>query len=130
MRKLIRWLSVGQHMRNLAEKEKLLESRVKQILLACRGSIRANYPAATIVLYGSQARGQAGPESDMDLLVLLNENVTAEKKRVIRDMLYEISLAQDLVISTIVRSHETWNSPISQATPLYRIIQEEGIQVT
>ncbi len=117
-------------MHNLAEKEKLLESRVKRILLACRDAIHANYPTAGIVLYGSQARGQAAPESDMDLLVLLNDQVTAAKKRTIRDMLYEISLAQDVVISTIVRSYDTWNSPISQTMPLYKAIQREGIQVT
>ena len=117
-------------MHNLAEKEKLLESRVKRILLACRDAIHANYPTAGIVLYGSQARGQAASESDMDLLVLLNDQVTAAKKRTIRDMLYEISLAQDVVISTIVRSYDTWNSPISQAMPLYKAIQREGIQVT
>ena len=116
-------------MRNLAEKEKLLGSHVKQILLACRHAVRASYPTAEIVLYGSQARGQAGPESDMYLLVLLNENVTAAKKRIIHDMLYEISLAEDLVISVIIRSYNTWNSPISQAMPLYRIIHQEGIQV-
>ena len=116
-------------MHNLAEKEKLLGSRVKQILLVCRNAIRANYPTARIVLYGSQARGQTGPESDIDLLVLLNEDVTAAKKRIIHDMLYEIGLAEDLVISTIIRSYDRWNSPISQATPLYRIIHQEGIEV-
>jgi len=67
-------------LRNLAEKDKLLESHVKRIVLACRDAIRAHYPTATIVLYGSQARCQAGPESDMDLLVLLNEDATAAKK--------------------------------------------------
>ncbi len=116
-------------MRNLSEKEKLIGPHVKRVLLACRSAIRANYPTAQIVLYGSQARGQGGPESDMDLLVLLKEEVTAEKKRVIQDALYEIGLAEDLVISTIVRSCDAWNSPISQAMPLYRVIQEEGLQV-
>ena len=90
-------------MYNLAEKEKFLEPHIKQIILACRDVIRANYPTAGIVLYGSQARKQAGPESDIDLLVLLKENVTAAKKRIIRDMLYDISLAEDSVISTIIR---------------------------
>jgi len=116
-------------MHNLAEKENLLESHIKKVLLACRNAIRKNYPTAGILLYGSYARGQAGSESDLDLLVLLNEDVTAAKKRIIHDMLYEIGLAADLVISTIIRSYDTWDSPISQATPFYRIIQREGIKV-
>jgi len=114
-------------MRNLAEE--VLEPQTKRILFVCRDAIRANYPTARIVLYGSQARGQAGPESDVDLLVLLDEEITAAKKRVIRDTLYEVGLAKDLVISVIVRSYQAWNSSISQATPLYRVIQQEGIQV-
>lgn len=117
-------------MRKLAEKEGLLKPRIKQIVLACRDAIRANYSTARIVLYGSYARGQAGSESDLDLLVLLNEDVTPAKKRIIRDMLYEISLAADVVISTIIRSYDVWHSPISQATPFYKAVQREGIQVT
>jgi len=116
-------------MRNLTEKEKLLESHIRQILFVCRDVIRADYPTAGIVLYGSHARGQAGSESDMDLLILLNEDVTARKKRLIHDKLYEIGLREDLVISAIVRSYDAWNSPISQATPFYNAIQREGIKV-
>jgi len=116
-------------MYNLAEKEAMLERHVKKIILACRDAIRTNYPTAGIVLYGSYARGHAGAESDVDLLVLLNEEVTATKKRIVHDMLYEIGLAADLVISTIIRSYDVWHSPISKATPFYKAVQQEGIQV-
>lgn len=116
-------------MRNLAGKEKLIGPHVKQVLLVCRDRIRAHYRTAQIVLFGSQARGQAEPESDIDLLVLLDEEITFAKKQMIQDMLYEIGLAEDIVISTIVRSCDAWNSPISKAMPLYRVIQEEGLQV-
>jgi len=114
---------------NLAEKEGMLGRRSKRVLLACRDAVCEKYPGAGIVLYGSQARGQSKPESDVDLLVLLNEDVTPTKKRIIHDMLYEIGLAEDMVISTIVRSYSAWNSPISQAMPLYRTIQQEGVQL-
>lgn len=116
-------------MRNLTETEKLIGRQVKQALFACRDAICANYPTAQIVLYGSRARGQMGPESDFDLLVLLDEEVTFAKKRMIQDALYEVGLAEDIVISTIVRSCDAWNSPISQAMPLYKVIQEEGLRV-
>lgn len=116
-------------MHNLAEKEATLDRHVKSVVLACCNAIRTDFPTATIVLYGSYARGQAGSESDVDLLVLLDEDVTPANKRTIRDTLYEIGLAADLVISTIIRSYDAWNSPISQATPFYRVVHQEGIQV-
>ncbi len=30
-------------------------------------------PDATVILYGSEARGDAGPDSDIDLLILVNK---------------------------------------------------------
>ena len=112
-----------------AEKENLLSSHAKKALLACRDIIRSAYPTAEIILYGSQARGQAGVESDMDLLVLLQEETTADISDHIQDMLYEISLAEDLVICAIVRNTTDWNSPFCRAMPFYHNIQREGIQV-
>ena len=116
-------------MHNFTEMEKILDKNCKHVLLSCINAVHEKYPAAKIILYGSRARGEANLESDLDLLVLFDEDVTSEKKKIIRDLFYEISLAEDLVISTIVRSYSSWNSPISRATPLYNSIQEEGIQV-
>ena len=83
----------------------MLGNHAKKVLLACRDVVCKSYPGTAVVLYGSHARGEADRGSDMDLLVLLNEDVTAAKKRIIHDMLYEVGLAEDIVVSTIIRSY-------------------------
>ncbi len=116
-------------MYNLSEKEPALHTQIKNLLLQCGGAVHSDFPNAEIILYGSQARGQAQFESDVDLLVLLDEDVPAETKKRIHDLLYDIALAEDVVISAIITSNHKWNLPICQATPLYRTIQREGIKV-
>lgn len=116
-------------MYSLTQKEKTLDAHIKKLLLQCRDVVNSEYPNAQIILYGSQATGRAGPDSDVDLLVLLDEPLPADKKRHIHDLLYDIALGEDVVISAIIKSINKWNLPVSQATPLYQIIQKEGIKV-
>jgi uncharacterized protein (UPF0332 family)/predicted nucleotidyltransferase len=104
-------------MYSLSEKEQVLGSQTKALLLRCRSVVQAAYPNAEIILYGSQARGQAQPESDIDLLVLLDEEVPAAAKRRIHDLLYDVALAEDVVISSIIKSSRKWHLPFSHATP-------------
>lgn len=116
-------------MYTLAEREPILNNQIKNVLLRCRDRVHSDYPNAQIILYGSQAKGQAQPESDVDLLVLLDEEIPPVTKRHIHDLLYDIALAEDVVISSIIQSSCKWNLPINQATPLYQIIQREGVKV-
>ena len=53
-----------------------------------------------IILFGSQARGEAGPESDVDLLVVMPvQGSKREKQLEIRALLRGIRLAKDIVVS-------------------------------
>ncbi len=47
-------------------------------------------PDASIILYGSRARGNYSPESDWDFLILLNRNINDQIKTELRHRLYEI----------------------------------------
>jgi predicted nucleotidyltransferase len=54
-----------------------------------------------IILFGSQARGEAGPESDVDLLVVLPE--VADKRQAaieIRRALADLPVSKDIVVTT------------------------------
>ncbi len=110
------------------KKDQLSES-VRVLLLRCVETVRRDYPDAKIVLYGSQARGQATPESDVDMLILLDSEITSQERSLIHDRLYEIGLDYDMVISAMIESVPEWEQPMSRATPLYRAVQDEGILV-
>jgi predicted nucleotidyltransferase len=46
----------------------------KEILLRIKKSITSVVPDASVILYGSYARGEEKAESDIDLLILLNKD--------------------------------------------------------
>jgi len=54
-----------------------------------------------IVLFGSSARGTAGPESDLDVLVIVNDDVPRRKiaMKIYREMV-GLGLPVDLVVAT------------------------------
>jgi len=53
-----------------------------------------------IILFGSYARGEAGPNSDVDLLVVMPvQGSKREKQLEIRALLHGIQLAKDIVVS-------------------------------
>lgn len=114
-------------MRTLAEQSVTIDQHDRQVLLACRKAACSVDPSAQIILYGSRARGQAMPDSDMDALVLLDQTPSSIVSDAIRDKIYDIGLEADIVISVIIRGRQQWESPLSQATPYYKNIQREGI---
>jgi len=53
-----------------------------------------------IILFGSSARGDAGPDSDVDLLVVMPVRGSKRKKQLeIRSLLHGIRLAKDIIVS-------------------------------
>ncbi len=81
-----------------------------------------------IYAYGSQARGDAKPGSDLDLLVEVPEVSRAIKRR-IQDAAWSLSLEKEVVISVIVISeYEFHRGPLSVCS-LARSVEREGIEI-
>ena len=116
-------------MYSLKDKQKQLSRHTIDIVKLCGNCLQKVSPGSKLILFGSYACGNADSESDLDLLILTNGILTGERKRQIQDMLYEISLANDIVVSTIIKSSSAWQLPISKAMPIYKNIQEEGIAI-
>jgi predicted nucleotidyltransferase len=94
-----------------------------------RETVRAIEPDAQVILYGSRARGDAEPDADWDLLVLLDGDVTNERERIVRYQVYDLERETDTVLSTAVRSKEKWRSDYYAAIPFHRNVTREGISL-
>lgn len=54
-----------------------------------------------IILFGSHARGTAGPDSDVDLLVIMSLTGSMREKQVeMRLALYDIAMPKDIILVT------------------------------
>jgi len=94
---------------------------------AIKKAISSVAPEAEIILYGSQSREDSGPESDWDLLVLVDGPVDDNLTDAIRHRLYEIEWDAGEVISCIVRNRNQWHQGPYNKTPLYHAVSQEGI---
>jgi len=99
------------------------------ILRKCRAVLEALYGERLrgIILFGSAARAEDTPESDIDLLVLLDGDVNgpAEVRR-IWDELYPVQLECDRAISIMPVEAAGYQRGESN---LYQNVQEEGVPI-
>ena len=100
---------------------------IEKILIRIKSSVKDTDPDATIILFGSYARGDQRDSSDIDLLILLDkEKISREDEKRVKYPLYEIEFETGQIISPIVFSKREWNNR-HRMTPFHSNVIEEGI---
>ncbi len=80
-----------------------------------------------IILYGSEARGESTPDSDIDIIVLLEGKIDYSKEvRTCIHALYSLILELGRSISPVIVAIDEYNAA---EWPLYRNARREGIMV-
>jgi uncharacterized protein len=100
-----------------------------ELLQQVKTAVQSIMPTAEIILYGSQARGTATPESDWDFLVLLPTPADKWLQAELKDRIYDVELATDTVLSTVVRSQQEWHSARYTVVPLHQQIERDGVRL-
>jgi len=82
---------------------------------------------ARVILFGSRARGDHKADSDWDFLIITRQKASRSLQDEIRELLYDIELDIDQVISSIIEDEETWRK--YGQSELYEFVKAEGIEV-
>lgn len=100
-----------------------------EIIEKIRNVLHGIDPTAEVIVYGSEARGDARESSDIDLLILVNK-----KKLAYRDItrftypLYDLEITDGITVSPLVYTRDSWEKrPF--LTPFYLNVMNEGIRL-
>ena len=82
----------------------------------------------TVYLFGSKARGDARPDSDIDLLVIV-QKLDADSRWLVRATAADCSLQHDVLFNTHIYEKERWEYLAEYQDALWREIQRDGVSL-
>lgn len=90
-------------------------------------TLRAHFPVEQVILFGSKARGQSSPDSDMDLLILLHGQRPADASRRVWEVLWDVQMRHAVGLSPLVVSADQWRDGPYQAMLLKQEVERDGV---
>jgi len=108
---------------NKSDKELILELK-KQIYSELEKHIRR------LIIFGSRVRGESMKDSDLDVLVLVDEK-TPEIEQRLEDIAYQVMWDYDFrpIISLKVIEFSKYHDAVSRGFSFYKHIEREGVPV-
>lgn len=102
----------------------LTEQIIRDIVKGTKDILGNNL--VSVILFGSVARGENEPDSDVDIALLVDQELTKEERTKLFSFFSDLWMCTDLFFSPIdieKAKYETWNDIL----PFYQNIRKEGI---
>jgi predicted nucleotidyltransferase len=99
----------------------------KELIDRLKYMIKSVSPDSQAILYGSEARGEAKQNSDIDILILVDKDVLSPvEEDVITAPIYDLEIETGTVISPIVMTRKAWDAA-KRKTMFYYNVMKDGV---
>src|SRR5215471_10915162 len=97
---------------------------------AYRQILKGQYPGIVerMIIYGSKARGDDHPDSDLDVLLIV-KNEAAHLKRQLRRIGYELAATSDAVPSILAYTQDEWETRRKHGSPFQQAVERDAVPV-
>jgi len=82
-----------------------------------------------LILFGSRARGNADPYSDMDVVVVLDGASDEEERDYVSNCAWEASFKHGIVVVPVVFSRNEWENGPERHSLLVQAVNMEGVNL-
>ena len=82
-----------------------------------------------LILFGSRARGNADPYSDMDVVVVLDGASDEEKRDYVSNCAWEAGFKHAIVVVPVVFSRNEWENGPERHSLLVQAVNMEGVNL-
>ncbi len=108
---------------------KYLTKNEKAALAEIKRRVSALFDVRRYILFGSKARGDAQPDSDIDLLIVTERELEHGERHKISDVLTDVNLEYDTLYSFISAAADMWESRLYSFYPIHANVEHEGVIV-
>ncbi len=113
MKKTLKDLTLGEHeMKAIREAVTMLKER---------------FPVKEVILFGSKARGDDDPDSDIDLLLVMTRPIHWRERQAIIHALFDLGMKYDVIFSILDTTESEFGEGIFTAFPIYQEIKKESV---
>ncbi len=101
-----------------------------ELLKELKEKLKTRFPSLEqIILFGSQLKSDKLLKSDIDVLLIFNQNIDWQVEKKILDEIYEIELKRDVVFDAKIFSQKVINTSLYQAMPFVREVLNNGVEI-
>lgn len=99
------------------------------VLKRFRGMLSQRIRLHKLIVFGSRARGDADPDSDMDVIVVVDGVCDQETRSWVSESAWEAGFEVGIVVVPVVFSKDEWETGPERYSLLVRAVERDGVPV-